>query len=236
MATPEQDMPIQAAELALGLLDGDERAAAMRRVLAEPDFAREVEMWRDHFARMFSEWPEATPGDDVERRVFAAIHGAANDTAPARGPWAWATGVVTLIAACLVLALALRPQRIVMVPAPTAVAAMPTMIAAITPTPDGGTVTPFAVMFDPNTGEARLAGGVDVPAGSSAELWVIAKDEPPHSLGLVRGDRSRVSIGGANLARMTAGATLAVSIEPEGGSPTGLPTGPVVATGTLATA
>ena len=37
-------------------------------------------------------------------------------------------------------------------------------------------------------------------------------------------------------ARMIAGATLAVSVEPQGGSPTGLPTGPVVATGTLATA
>jgi anti-sigma-K factor RskA len=35
---------------------------------------------------------------------------------------------------------------------------------------------------------------------------------------------------------MSAGATLAISIEPPGGSPTGLPTGPVVFTGVLKSA
>ena len=42
---------VAAAELALGLLDGEERAAALRRMLAEPGFAREVERWRDAFRR-----------------------------------------------------------------------------------------------------------------------------------------------------------------------------------------
>jgi anti-sigma-K factor RskA len=35
------------------------------------------------------------------------------------------------------------------------------------------------------------------------------------------------------VARITADATLAVSMEPPGGSPTGQPTGPVIARGTL---
>ena len=48
--TPEPDthdpepQDVAAAELALGLLDGEERAAALRRVLAEPAFAAEVEL------------------------------------------------------------------------------------------------------------------------------------------------------------------------------------------------
>ncbi|MGJ3628226.1 hypothetical protein AB5I41_17070 [Sphingomonas sp. MMS24-JH45] len=59
MPTPEADTPIDmaAAELALGVLDGDERAAALRRVLAEPDFAREVARWRDYLAALFADWP-----------------------------------------------------------------------------------------------------------------------------------------------------------------------------------
>ena len=36
-----READVAAAELALGVLDGEERAAALRRVLAEPDFARE---------------------------------------------------------------------------------------------------------------------------------------------------------------------------------------------------
>jgi anti-sigma-K factor RskA len=231
MMSAEDDM--LAAELALGVLEGDERGEALRRQLADPAFAAEVEIWRERFARMFAEWPEAVPADDVEGRVMGELMGAANDPAPSRRGWAWATGAITLVAACLVLALALRPERIVTIPAPAPTAAMARMVAALAPTPDGDDVKPFAASYDPNTGEVRLAGGVDVAAGRSAELWVIAKDQPPHSLGVFAGDQARVTIGGANLARMAPGSTLAVSIEPEGGSPTGAPTGPVVATGVL---
>ena len=53
--TLEREGAVTAAELALGVLDGEEKAAAMRRVLAEPEFAREVERWRTHFAEMFAE-------------------------------------------------------------------------------------------------------------------------------------------------------------------------------------
>ena len=44
-----------AAELALGVLDGEERAAALRRVLADPVFAREVERWRRYLAALFAD-------------------------------------------------------------------------------------------------------------------------------------------------------------------------------------
>ena len=45
--TTETDVPedVAAAELALGLLEGEERGAALRRVLAEPGFAAQVEWW-----------------------------------------------------------------------------------------------------------------------------------------------------------------------------------------------
>lgn len=70
---PEEDGPdMAAAELALGILDGAERAAAVRRVLAEPGFAREVERWRGHLAQMFDLWP-AMPAPDVLPRVEQSI-------------------------------------------------------------------------------------------------------------------------------------------------------------------
>ena len=235
MTTPDRidpDAGATAAELALGVLDGDERAAAMRRVLAEPEFAREVETWRTHFALLFAQWPDVSPGDELEDRIIRLTHAVDSRRGSIRPRgWAIATGVATLIAACLVLALALRPQRIVTVREPAPAAAAPALVAAIAPT-DGG-AEPFAATYDAAIGEVRLAGGVDVPAGHSAELWVIAGKGDPHALGLIAGNTARVSIGGSNLRRMAAGVTLAVSIEPAGGSPTGLPTGPVVAQGKL---
>ena len=63
---------IRAGELALGVLDGEERAAALRRVIADPAFAREVERWRDRLSGLHEEWPEADPGPAAERR--AASH------------------------------------------------------------------------------------------------------------------------------------------------------------------
>jgi anti-sigma-K factor RskA len=68
----------------------------------------------------------------------------------------------------------------------------------------------------------------------SMELWLIPAGDKPHSLGLIAaGQPVRVDIP-ADLARtITTDAALAVSLEPLGGSPTGQPTGPVIASGKL---
>ena len=71
--------------------------------------------------------------------------------------------------------------------------------------------------------------------GKSYELWLVnAKLGAPKSLGVV-GDKPFST--NPTLASYTSGdiqdATYAVSIEPEGGSPTGAPTGPVVYAGKL---
>jgi anti-sigma-K factor RskA len=70
--------------------------------------------------------------------------------------------------------------------------------------------------------------------GKSPELWVIEGDKAPRSLGVIdiRGPNAH-AISSKQLAGLAPGSVLAISIEPKGGSPTGLPTGPVVATGKL---
>ncbi len=81
----------------------------------------------------------------------------------------------------------------------------------------------------------RLLGDTP-PAERVPELWLLPADRPPVSLGLLEpaGDNRRPLT--PEVERMLqAGAMLAVSLEPPGGSPTGQPTGPVVSTGQLAT-
>lgn len=70
--------------------------------------------------------------------------------------------------------------------------------------------------------------GVDPPASGSLELWHIEQNAPPRSLGLVEPERpSEKALEAAP------GDIVAVSLEPEGGSPTGQPTGPVLFSGPL---
>jgi anti-sigma-K factor RskA len=87
--------------------------------------------------------------------------------------------------------------------------------------------------YEAQTGRLRI---VPVAAGKpeekSLELWLVPGSGAPQSLGVFQPDKSGELVIPANLrGQMTEGATLAVSLEPFGGSMTGGPTGPVVASG-----
>ncbi|VVS96296.1 Anti-sigma-K factor RskA [Sphingomonas sp. EC-HK361] len=225
------DDSVTAAELALGLLDGGERADALRRSLAEPAFAHEVELWRDHFATLFAVGADVAPDGGIEDRVARGIV----DASPTRW-WKGATIALGALAAVLVLALLLRPGAAPPPPAVIAPVEQPApMVAAMTPTDKAKGAAAFGLVYDSARGEARMAGDVSLPAGRDAEVWTIGADGTPRSLGIMPASHI-LAVRAADRARLAEGITLAVSIEPSGGSPTGLPTGPVVATGKLVSA
>lgn len=70
---------------------------------------------------------------------------------------------------------------------------------------------------------------------SSLELWAIAANGKPVSLGLLPNNgRGQIDLSDVQRKLLKTPVTLAVSLEPQGGSPTGLPTGPVLYQGQLA--
>src|SRR5260221_397994 len=81
----------------------------------------------------------------------------------------------------------------------------------------------------------RLSAARPIVAGpkQSYELWVIPPGEKPISVAVLGNLDARFAVSAAQAARLRAGATLAVSTEPAGGSPTGQPTGPVILAGKI---
>jgi anti-sigma-K factor RskA len=221
---------VTAAELALGLLEGEERGAAVRRVLAEPGFAAQVAWWRSCLAALFDLWPEVVAPPHLAARIAASIDGSTTLSRVSRFPWPALAAVTSAIAACLLLFVMVRPEPTVPVSQPVPEVRPTSVLVAML----GDAKSPVAAVYDPANGQLRVAAGPDVPAARVAQLWVIGGDGVPHALGLLGGRPTSLSPQGVDRRRIAPGTTLAISVEPLGGSPTGLPTGPVVATGVLA--
>jgi anti-sigma-K factor RskA len=63
--TPEEERDALAAELALGLLEGQARADALQLALSDPRFAARVTAWEAKLSPLHGEWVEAEPGGAV---------------------------------------------------------------------------------------------------------------------------------------------------------------------------
>jgi anti-sigma-K factor RskA len=128
--------------------------------------------------------------------------------------WRGLAGAAAAVAAALVIYIAIGPGP-ARAPTVLAVLADSTGTPAFIATRDGRTAE---IAVDPVRPQ-------DLAAQKSFELWAIAGG-PPKPLGLVSATPGKPLLVPASAA--AAGTVLAVSLEPEGGSPTGLPTGPVL--------
>lgn len=227
--TPDPDMT--AAELALGALEVDDRVLALRRVLADPAFAHEVEAWRDRLSPMFEHYSEVAAPRHVADRIQRTLR-EGRKVGRTVLPWRGIAAVTSAIAASLLLVVVTRAP---VPPAPTPAVQPPPRSAPLIAALSGAkTKAPIAAAYDRDGAQVRIAGQFAVPAGRAAELWAIGKDGVPRALGLLATSATtRITLRPARRALLAPGVTLAVSIEPVGGSRTGLPTGPVIATGIL---
>ncbi len=223
---PEGD-EVLAAEFALRLLDGAEAEAAQRRVLTDRDFADRVARWNSEFADLAEEVSPVAPSATTRRALLDRMFG---DRAPARagrGAGLWrALGLVsTAVAAALAVALftgAGGPGRL-------GVNGAPVYISEVT-SADG--TYRYLAFIDASADTVRIlrtAGGAT--DGRSLQLWGVAPGAAPVSLGVLPVDARAAVPVPEGLRAQAEGLVLAVSDEPEGGSPTGQPTGTVVASG-----
>ncbi|MER9841937.1 anti-sigma factor [Mesorhizobium australicum] len=220
-----------AAEYVLGVLPDEERQIASRRIEAETDFARLVDGWEVHLSPMASAYPEIEPAASVkpaiDRRLFSSA--SATSTEARASLWSslafWRGLAVAAVAALALYVAVPYVNR----PAEEPQARLVASLAA-----DGSDVKYLAV-YDSERHEVSLShvSGA-LAAGKDFELWMIEGKNAPISMGVIpAGGTAHIGVSPTTQRKLAQGAVLAVSLEPAGGSPTGQPTGPVVAAGDL---
>lgn len=223
---PEEEDVVLAAELALGLLDGAELAAARRRQLADPAFAASVERWALDFAPMAQEVAEAGPTPGLWDRIAARLPGADDRRLVlAVRRWRALAVAASAAAAALLVILLLRP-----IPTPVVLRPEPAVVAQIT----GSEGAIFQARYDGAQGMLHVRTEAMPATRLAPELWVIPAGGKPVSLGLVanRGGRD-VAVAPAHRALLAEGATLAITMEEPAGAPHAGPSGPPVAAGKI---
>jgi len=223
---PDRDEDhILAGEYALGLLSAEQAAAFEARMAREPDLRAAYAQWAGDFAAMTDDITPQVPPAHVWQRLEAGLFPDTVRPHPLRRLALWGGGLAT----AAVLALALVTGGDWRAPPQVPVEAL---YRAEVAAEDRSLVV--EAVYDAATGTLLVNRAAGAPApGRSLELWLIAGEAAPVSLGLMPEDRRGALPVSDALRPRLPGAVLAVSDEPSGGSPTGAPTGDVLATGAV---
>jgi anti-sigma-K factor RskA len=220
---------ILAAEYVVGVLPADERREAAARIERDQAFARLVDQWEVRLSPLASAYPEiAVPAAvkaAIDRRLFARSAEAASRASL----WSSLAFWRGLAAAAVALAALIAVAYFV---APPSDDSAQRYVASLAPQQSD---VHYFVVYDARTQDIGLSHVTGArPEGRDFELWVIEQGKDPVSLGVIPvGQSVHLAVAQAIRDSIAAGAVFAISLEPPGGSPTGQPTGPVVASGDL---
>lgn len=235
MNTPYDDDQgnLRYAEYVLGVLDADARAAVAHEVATSEEAAIAVALWQRRLSPLAESLPEVVPSAPVWPRIRAALGWEPQREGRPVGlwatprPWQWLSLGTSLAAAACLFMLMRGPAEI---PKAGHIAVMVSSIRQ-----DDG-VTDWTATMDLDRKQIVVvpASSPTVPNGRSTQLWLIPAGKAPISVGVFApGSTSVLPLSAQLLAQLGPTAALAVSLEPAGGSPTGQPTGPVVAKGAI---
>ncbi len=221
--TPRDD-DLLAAEIVLGLASAEDVSLARRRMATDADFAQKMVFWQERFVSMTDSIDPVVPPARLRKKVLARVFPKARVPLMQR-VWLW-QGVS---AAALIFAGYLGVQLLEVNTRPVG---QPTVLAAKLVS-DTSPLEVLAVV-EPVKHEIalrRLSGGAN--PDRALELWAILPGAAPVSLGVLpESETTRILVPEA-LRPQAAQITLAISDEPTGGSPTGAPTGDILAVGAM---
>jgi anti-sigma-K factor RskA len=232
--TDDNDINDLAGEYVLGTLNGGERASVAARRVREPLLDEAIVDWERRLAPLADAIVPIAPPQNLFSKIETRIEG--GDAVQVGSTtifelrrrvkiWRTAALVASTLAACLIVAVGMRefqpkaqPHNLIAILQKDA--ASPAFLVTVNVEDRVLTVRPVAAKPEP---------------GKSYELWLVQDSlGAPKSLGVIDEPQAMTRPTLAAYKRaVIESATFAVSLEPEGGSPTGAPTGPVVFTGKL---
>lgn len=230
--TEPDDTDLLAAEYVLGTLDAGDRASVGSRIGRDADLTEAVQNWQQRLEPLGRTIPSVEPPVEILDALMARLFGPDRRLGDGRvvmlrrrvRGWQSATAGFAALAAALALWVGFRPP---------AVPAVDGRLVAVLQRDAGSP----AVVLDVDLASRRLTVrpvSATTPAGRSYQLWIIdPASGSPRSLGLVPSpagvERSLKPYDDAVISE----ATYAVTVEPSGGSPSGLPTSAPILSGKL---
>jgi len=210
MSIDSDDLNDLAGEYVLGTLAGAERVAFEGRLQRETAAMRAVALWAQHLQPLADAVTPAIPAPLLWQRIERELG------LPAKTKMRAPVWIAAAVAAAIVAVAVLFPD-LIMKPEVNAVA----QLAA----PTGGEPAFVVSVLDDQEKLLIRAAAVTPQPNNSYELWVVPQTGAPISLGVVEQTGETEREVAENLRPLLAvGGTLAVSLEPVGGSTTGAPT------------
>jgi anti-sigma-K factor RskA len=222
-----------AADYVMGTLRGPARRRFESLLPAHPALRAAVGDWQRRLAVLSADVVPVEPSPAVWRQVQRRLFDAGPASAPQLpadgtrwwqrlGLWQGLATAATVAALALGVALqqppAVQPPVVIVMGStdPAAADAPAQFVASLSGDGRSLVLKPLA--------------GATLSAAQALELWAVPADGAPRSLGLVSARHATTVVRAAMLENTAA---LALSVEPTGGSPTGLPTGPIISLGKL---
>ena len=236
---PDNDL---AADYVMGLLDGTEHAAAEQRIETDQSFAQAVATWRERLADLDLTAEETPPSAALWQRIADATRIAPIDALPSartalRGTTLWdnirfwrALGIGGAFAAAvfaMIMIGALATSRQLRHDMLALAQRKPVYVAVLvsdTTKEAGAIVNAFS------NGRVELIPlrPIEVPAGRTLQVWTLwDRAIGPKSIGLT-GQPRTLQLDLEALPETVQDQLFEITLEPEGGSPIGRPTGPVL--------
>lgn len=244
---PDEDL---AADYVMGLLEGAELAIAEQRMTTDIAFAKAVNVWRERLADLdataealepsASLWDRITDSTKVKPAIplpgaRAALGGATlwHNIRFWRGAGIGSAFAALLLAVVLIGSLGtsrqLRNELIALAQS------KPVYVAVLV---NDATREAGAIVNAFSNGRVELIPlrAIDVPAGRTLQVWTLwDRNVGPKSIGLT-GQSRTLQLDLDALPETVADQLFEITLEPEGGSPIGRPTGPILFKGNAARA
>jgi len=230
MKKTQERIEALAAEYVLGSLIGSARRRFERWMMESVRVREEVWFWEQKLGQLGDRVDDRTPPDSVWRGIEARLwpgvvsaRGAANDSP---GGWLLPGWSLMATAAALILAVILVQQ-----PDPQPDERLSGAIV------QANVSDPLWLVSGSETSRSlklRPVAAMAAELGKDYELWIVPGDGQPVSLGVIPvGATYQITLDDRTRALLANSRTLAISLEPVGGSPTGAPTGPILHVATL---